>query len=157
MKYKVTAVETAKIKVEYADGSWAEFPTVSTDEKDVILKNIKNYSPDNPHKQPWDSVDKVPVQVDFEGDTETDRDYTIQNPDGSIKKQPTDWTYARCRGYLYPEYGDQFDAAYKARQGDSTEQIEIDKEIAQVKKDWPKTLAPMTTDEFKARIQSLNG
>ena len=39
----------------------------------------------------------------------------------------------------YPSVGDQLDAAYKARQGDDTEQVRLDGLIAQVKQKYPKS------------------
>lgn len=46
------------------------------------------------------------------------------------------------RSYAYPPIGDQLDAAYKARQGDPTQQQAIDAQIAQVKAQYPKPSAP---------------
>lgn len=39
----------------------------------------------------------------------------------------------------YPSVGDQLDAAYKARHGDDTEQVEIDRQISMVKKKYLKS------------------
>ena len=39
----------------------------------------------------------------------------------------------------YPSIGDQLDAAYKARQGDDSEQVRLDGLIAQVKQKYPKS------------------
>jgi hypothetical protein len=46
--------------------------------------------------------------------------------------------YMDLRKAQYPSVGDQLDAAYKARQGDSSEQIQIDARIADVKMKYPK-------------------
>ncbi len=47
--------------------------------------------------------------------------------------------YVDLRRAEYPTVGDQLDAAYKARQGDSSEQIKIDARIADVKMKYPKS------------------
>lgn len=47
--------------------------------------------------------------------------------------------YAALRRAEYPSIGDQLDAAYKARQGDVAEEIELDKKITEVKEKYPKT------------------
>jgi len=47
--------------------------------------------------------------------------------------------YAALRRAEYPSIGDQLDAAYKARQGDVTQEIELDKKIRMVKEKYPKT------------------
>ena len=47
--------------------------------------------------------------------------------------------YAALRRAEYPSIGDQLDAAYKARQGDVAEEIELDNKITQVKEKYPKT------------------
>lgn len=46
--------------------------------------------------------------------------------------------YAAMRRAEYPSVGDQLDAAYQARQGDNTKQLEIDAEILRVKEHYPK-------------------
>jgi hypothetical protein len=47
--------------------------------------------------------------------------------------------YAAMRRAEYPGIEDQLDAAYKARQGDITEQVEIDKKIEEIKNKYPKS------------------
>jgi XkdW protein len=48
--------------------------------------------------------------------------------------------YASMRRAEYPSVGNQLDAAYKARQGDDTEQLEIDDQIRKVKDKYPKSI-----------------
>jgi hypothetical protein len=48
-------------------------------------------------------------------------------------------SYIELRQAEYPSVGDQLDAAYKARLGDTTEQIHIDTRIADVKMKYPKS------------------
>lgn len=52
-----------------------------------------------------------------------------------------EWLLSVChqnRAKSYPSIGDQLDAAYKARAGDSSMQVEIDAAIAAVKLLYPK-------------------
>ena len=46
--------------------------------------------------------------------------------------------YAAMRRSEYPSVEDQLDAAYKARQGDDTEQRELDDRITRIKNKYPK-------------------
>jgi hypothetical protein len=48
--------------------------------------------------------------------------------------------YASMRRSEYPSVGDQLDAAYKARQGNETEQVAIDGLISKVKDKYPKSV-----------------
>jgi hypothetical protein len=48
--------------------------------------------------------------------------------------------YASLRRAEYPSVGNQLDAAYKARQGNDAEQIEIDALISKVKEKYPKSV-----------------
>ena len=47
--------------------------------------------------------------------------------------------YAAMRRSEYPSIEEQLDAAYKARRGDPTEQIELDDRIEQIKDKYPKS------------------
>ena len=47
--------------------------------------------------------------------------------------------YAAMRRAEYPSVGEQLDAAYQARHGDNTKQIEIDRQIREVKEKYPKS------------------
>jgi hypothetical protein len=47
--------------------------------------------------------------------------------------------YAAMRRAEYPSAGDQLDAAYKARQGDNSEQQELDQRITEIKNKYPKS------------------
>ena len=48
--------------------------------------------------------------------------------------------YASLRRAEYPSVGNQLDAAYKARQGNDAEQIEIDALISKIKEKYPKSV-----------------
>jgi hypothetical protein len=48
--------------------------------------------------------------------------------------------YASLRRAEYPSVGNQLDAAYKARQGNDAEQIDIDALISKIKEKYPKSV-----------------
>jgi XkdW protein len=56
-----------------------------------------------------------------------------------VSRQDVARNYAALRRAEYPATGDQLDAAYKARQGNSDEQIEIDALIRKIKEKYPKS------------------
>ncbi len=56
----------------------------------------------------------------------------------SVNADDASGGYAARRRAEYPSVGDQFDAAYKARQGHPSEQQEIDRRIAEVKSKYVK-------------------
>jgi len=56
----------------------------------------------------------------------------------SVNADDASGGYAARRRADYPSVGDQLDAAYKARQGDNREQLEIDRRIAEVKRKFVK-------------------
>lgn len=58
---------------------------------------------------------------------------TTQMADNNLESR-----YAEMRKAEYPSVGDQLEAAYLARQGDDSKQIEIDEQIRRVKEKYPK-------------------
>lgn len=77
--------------------------------------------------------------------------YTYQSEGGNFGEgyvveyidleQDYDYLLAKChslRASEYPSLGDQADAAFKARQGDDSQQLAIDTLIAAVKAKYPK-------------------
>jgi hypothetical protein len=49
--------------------------------------------------------------------------------------------YIVLRKAEYPSVGDQLDAAFKARHGDSSEQTQLDSKITEIKLKYPKSAA----------------
>jgi signal transduction histidine kinase len=47
--------------------------------------------------------------------------------------------YAAMRRKEYPSVGEQLDAAYQARQGDNTRQLDVDEKIRHVREKYPQT------------------
>ena len=61
---------------------------------------------------------------------------------------PYETALALCHKHrlgAYPSVGDQLDAAYKARQGDTTVLSQVDQVIANVKAQYPKPIAPSSS------------
>ncbi len=145
MKYKVTEVTVSDIKVEYADSSWARIPISKQLKKDDIRQLAIDFY--NVEAVKFDKVSDVPVQVNYEDDTDT----------AIVAEDPPTWTYAQARASVYPTLGAQFDALYWARKGDDSHQTKIDTEIAKVKTDWPKTMSTMSQAEYEAKIKELYG
>lgn len=63
-------------------------------------------------------------------------------------------TWQIAREFLYPSVGDQADAAYWARNGNTSLQEEIDAKIAEVKTLIPKTWASRSMAEFGTWLES---
>ena len=124
MKYKVTELTTSSMKVEYEDGTWSSIPIEKSDTKVVLQGRIAGYY--NTPTVPYDQVSDIPLAVNFEADTTDDL------------STPVTFNYIEARAISYPTIGDQMDAAYKARLGDSSGQTAIDVEIKAVKDKFPK-------------------
>ena len=124
MKYTITEIGTGQIKVTYEDGSNAEIPIQKGQSNEGIRMNVKMWS--GTAFTPFDSTSDVPVALNFAGDTEDDL------------TTPNEYDYKAIRAAKYPAFGDQLDAAYKARLGDTSEQTTVDAAIAAVKTKYPK-------------------
>lgn len=134
MKYTITEVTTSQIKVDYENGTKAEIPLNKSDTNEIIRYSIKAYSGLGPI--PFDKTSDVPIAVNFAGDTEDDLSTT------------NTYDYKQIRHAKYPDFGDQLDAAYKARLGDTSEQTTIDAAIAAVKTKYPKDDTKYTDSDF---------
>lgn len=124
MKYTVTEVTASNLKVTYEDGNKAEIVLVKGMDNVAIRQQIQQYSANR--FTPFDQTSDVPIAVDFAGDTEDDL------------TSPNSYDYTQVRRIKYPSEGDQLDAAYKARLGDTSEQTTVDAAIAAVKTKYPK-------------------
>lgn len=124
MKYKVTELTTSSMKVEYDDGKWSSIPLAKTDTENTLRSRAAEYY--NVPATPYDKVSDIPLALNFEGDTSDDL------------TTPITFDYKGARAISYPDIGDQMDAGYKARLGDSSEQTAIDVKIKAVKDKFPK-------------------
>lgn len=123
MKYKITEITTSTISVLYDDKTTAIVPIYKGQDKNLIKLTINQY---HNSVTPFDKVTDIPFSVDDDGDTI--EDLTSENT----------YDYKFVRQAHYPSLGDQMDAAYKARLGDTTEQTTIDSSIKAVKEKYPK-------------------
>ena len=140
MKYEIKKVEKNYLDVEYEDGATATIRFVKSDTKSSIQSLINSYAT----KEEYSDSSSVPLKVGDTGDTTT-----LDN--GVV------WTYASARAEHYPSRGDQLDALYWSRKGDSSHQTKIDEAIADTKTKWPKTLSNMTQAEYDAKVKELYG
>ena len=114
-KAKITGITTDSISVEFPDKSVAIVPT-SKDQtlSDITTTIFQFWDP----TEKWANISDLPIKV---GDEVTQ----------IVEDRVLD--YQETRALLYPSLGDQFDAAYWARQGDDTQQKNIDAKIKLVK------------------------
>tara|TARA_R100000152_G_C6746201_1_gene169784 strand:+ start:43 stop:480 length:438 start_codon:yes stop_codon:yes gene_type:complete len=145
MDYEITEVNTSNLKITYADGSVGIVPIEKDLAKEVILSRIAQYAP----KTAYSSASDVPFTAGEKRKTTTD--VTV------LDESSRTWTYAQARYRHYPTRGDQLDALYWDRKGDSSHLTKIDEAIADTKAKWPKTLPEMTDAEYKAKVNELYG
>jgi hypothetical protein len=89
-----------------------------------------------------DTRDQEPYIAEWMADSSQPTSDEIRNALIELSDANHEAKYAAMRRAEYPGIGEQLDAAYQARQGDNTKQIELDKQIREVKEKYPKT------DEF---------
>lgn len=145
MDYTVREVAVDHIVVDFADGGWAQVPVQSDWDKARIEVEISKFVPFT-RDMAFASVADVPVAV---GDAGTVGSYYDSELAAETARRAVEVTYEGFRSRAYPTLGDQMDALYKARQGDSTELDAIDAQIAQVKTDYPKDMTPITQGEYE--------
>ena len=122
MKYKITEVTTLRLKVEYEDGSWAYILTDKDFKKADYAQRIVDFCQTPQEPVP---VKDIPYDIGHEGEVGDDVE---EKPIETIK-----YPASELREYCYPALGQQFDALYHARNGDSTMQTKIDAHIKFVK------------------------
>lgn len=145
MDFTVRSVATDHIVVDFADGGWAQVPVQSNWDKERILVEISKFVPFT-NDMAFADVDSVPME---EGETGTVGSYYDSELARETARRAVEVGYDAFRARMYPSLGDQMDAMYKARQGDSTQLDEIDAAITQVKADYPKNMTPVTQGEFE--------
>jgi hypothetical protein len=85
---------------------------------------IEREGPDNtPYLAEWNGTDPKPTPAQLEA--------AFANVAGK--------NYVDLRKAEYPSVGDQLDAAYKARQGDNSEQLHLDTRISEIKMKYAKS------------------
>ena len=138
MKFTVREVGPNTVTVDFADGSWAEVPyTEGLDSKNDLVRLIDTYAP----KDITIPDGLIAVGEELESVVPEEKEEEVKEPEVLM-------TYDQMRQELYPTRGDQLDALYWARKGDSSHLEEIDKAIEEVKAKIPKDIKLMTREEF---------
>ena len=85
-----------------------------------------------------DSPEQAPYIAEWMADTSRPTEEEINSALPEIADVNHEDKYAAMRRADYPSVEEQLDAAYQARQGDDTKQIEVDAKIRSVKEQYPK-------------------
>lgn len=153
IKFTVREIATNFITVDYEDGSWAQVPIRS----DFTREQIETIIADFNHSQTtFTSVEDVPFTV---GETITAKN-TFQKAEERRKEQENSYKnqvldYKQIRAQSYPPIGDQLDALYWARNGDTSQLEVIDAKINEVKETYPKDMSSMTRTEFDTMLEEI--
>lgn len=149
IQYTIREVTTSSITVDYADGTWSTIPINSLMTRKDIEESIGNFQPAT---SGFNSIDEVPFKVGESGETLTYFDKLLKKKQEEIQREEEEknrlYTYSEIRKGKYPDLGDQLDALYWARHGDSTIIQQIDEEIENIKLQYPKNMDPMTLDDL---------
>lgn len=139
MKFTVREISDTDITVDFPDGTWANVPAPKGPlTKSELCEWILQF---NPTQFTWE---EMPFDV---GET-IEFDAPTKEPENPEPDPDPKMDYREMRKTLYPKLHDQMDAAYWARQGNTTQQEEIDAAILEVKNSIPKDTEPMTRAEL---------
>ena len=147
MIFTIREYGTNSVTVDYEDGSWAIVPLNNDllNTKAALADHIKQWGP----KAPVSWIDNAVIEAGTQVDTD-DADYqlpTVTEPEALI-------TWEDARRNLYPGLDEQADAAYWARNGNTSLQEAIDTKIAEVKTLIPKTWETRTRSEYVAWLEA---
>lgn len=145
MKFKITEIDTLKMKVEYSDGSWALIPSEKGKDKAWYSQKIVDFC--STPQEPVAVVDH-PFKVGDEGEV-GDGLPEVEEPEIQY------YSWDDVREYCYPTDNQQFEAIYDARNGDSTLLTAVDAHIQLVKDSIAKDSTKYTFDEMKAKFEEL--
>jgi hypothetical protein len=153
VKFTVREITTNFITVDYEDGTWAQVPL----RNDLTRDQIENLVADFNHAQTtFKKVKDIPFKV---GETVTAKNTKERNEERAKeneklrKKQSID--YKQIRAESYPAIGDQLDALYWARNGDTSHLDAIDEKINEVKASYAKNMKPITREKYNAMIEEI--
>lgn len=147
--YTIREVTPEAITVDFEGGTWARIPVHSSWTKDQIKEVIAQYAP----RPVFESIEAVPFTVGETGTFKTREEIAAE------KQAETDAqlvSYSEMRQRNYPSIGDQLDALYWARKGDTTELDALDAQIQQIKIDYPKNMESITRAEYNAIIDAAS-
>ena len=141
MKFTVREISDTDITVDFPDGTWANVPAPKGPlTRSELCEWILEF---NPSQANWE-------QMPFHVGEVIEFDEPTNKPESSEPTPDPKMDYREMRKSLYPKLHDQMDAAYWARQGNTTLQEEIDAAILEVKNTIPKDIEPMTRAELAA-------
>ncbi len=146
MKFKITEIDTLKLKVEYEDGSWAYIPTDPDGDKAYYAKLIVDFC--NTPQEPVPIAD-IPYTVGHEGTVGDD----VNEP---ATPEPVKVTAEDMRRECYPSNGLQLDALYHARNGDTSHQEKVDAHIKYVKDTIPMDSTIYTIEQMEGKRNELS-
>ena len=130
MEYKITAMDTTSMKVEYSDGTWAEIPSQLGGDKEYYLRAIQNFQPKSVTPV---SLKDHPMKIGDEGVVGEGIPEEFVHTD-----DVTEIDYGAARQLAYPTVERQLEALYDVRiKKDDTKQKAIDGHIAIVKAKFP--------------------
>jgi len=86
-----------------------------------------------------DDEDQEPYIAEWMADSPQPTSDEIRSALAELSDANHEARYAAMRRAEYPSIGEQLDAAYQARQGNTDKQVEIDTRIREVKEKYPKT------------------
>lgn len=146
MIFTIREYGTNSVTVDFADGSWAQVPLNESllNTKSTLAEYIKQWGP----KPAVSWIDNAVIEAGTEVDTEASE---YQSP--TQAEETVTWEDARRN--LYPGLDEQADAAYWARNGNTSLQDDIDAKIAEVKALVPKDWATRTRSEYVTWLESL--
>lgn len=147
--YTVRDITTSSITVDYDNGSWATIPIEATLDKSLILDRIRQFSGT---QSGFTSTEQIPFEV---GETGTVLTISEAHEAQTLAEQQRPYSYAQVRQAFYPTVGDQLDALYWTRNGDTARQAAIDQQISEIKEKFPKTMEPITGLQF-SQLQNSN-
>ena len=145
MKFKITEIDTLKLKVEYEDGSWAYIPTDADGDKGYYAQQIANFCHTPQEPVP---IGDIPYTVGHEGEVGDDIP-EVEAP------EPRLFTAEEIRQDCYPSDGMQLDALYHQRNGDSSQQTKVDAHIKLVKDSIAMDSTEYTAEQATAILKDL--
>ena len=86
-----------------------------------------------------DSPDQDPDIVEWNADAPRPTDDQIRSALAEVRDAYHEQEFADMRRAEYPSVGEQLEAAYEARQGNSAMQLEVDEKIRLVREKYPKS------------------
>lgn len=146
MIFTIREYGTNSVTVDYEDGSWAIVPLNGDllNTKAALADRIKQWGPKAPVSWIGNAVIEAGTQVDTDA-----ADYQLPTEPEEVI------TWEDARKNLYPGLDEQADAAYWARNGNTSLQDDIDAKIAEVKTLVPKTWESRTRSEYVAWLETI--